>query len=77
MAGIPRTSRVWPVTSFLAHHSPGECGGRWVGGLGGHIPESVLKLSPWGGITLSFPQCPLSHLTPQRVQQGEEGQRLL
>lgn len=51
---------------------PGRVWG-WVGGLGGHIPESVLKLSPWGGITLSFPQCLLSHLTPQRVQQGQKG----
>lgn len=55
---------------------PGRVWGR-MGGLGGHVPAGLWKLSLHDGITLSFPQHPLSHLTPQRVQRCGEGQRLL
>lgn len=68
MAGIPRTSRGWPVTSFLAHHSPGECGGRWV--VWGIYPRECLEAQSMGW---DYPQCPLSHFIPSEGPAGQEG----
>lgn len=70
MAGIPEPP--WVACDLISGPPfPGECGGRWV--VWGIYPRECLEAQSMGW---DYPQCPLSHLTPQGPA-GQEGQRLL